>query len=221
MLVALWKSAGAKYTEGVELLKEYAPTHPLLPVLLQGHSVINQLYLEEAIDTISFNTPPPPSTTKRVSEAQQLIKELKELLHAKAIRRNQYLDYGMRKDKHANAARAAINADLIEMRKKINQLVLRKAYFEKTGELPKIPENKPPATEIKGDNFALQKQLANVRSNISKYKRKITNAYKTNADPAKISRWEIKLKSLENDRDIIQDTIHQQTAAKANEPEGI
>jgi hypothetical protein len=223
MLVKMWKNAGAKYRDGVELLKEYAPNHPLLPVLLEGHSVLNQLYLEEAIDTIRLDqtsTQHPAPNTKK-DEATDLIRQLKELLHAKAIRRNEFLDFGMRTDKHANAARVNINADLIEMRKKIHQLSNRKAYYEKTGELPKIPEIPPISSEIKGDNFALQKKLFNLRANISKYKKKIRVGYAGNADAKKISFLEIKLKSLENDRDIIQNTINQQTTAEANDTGGI
>ena len=217
MLVELWKKGGAKYHEGLRLINEYAPLHPLLPILTKGESIVNQLYLEEAIESITFNTP----QIKKSPSLPDLNKQLKELFHAKAIRRNEYLNWNLRNDDQAIKARAEINADLIKYRQKIHQFIERIKYFEKTGKLLKIPEDKRDKPTLKGNNFELQKQLQNIRSNISKYKAKIKKAYSQKEHDGLITKWEIKLKDLQNERDSIQNTLHSKTITKDIDPSRI
>lgn len=201
-LVNIWKEDKG-YQEGVELLKIYLPDHPMLPTLQAGESIINQMYLEQAINQI----PPQPLQKKKKryqkgnsSNPKYLYAKVKELYLLKIKRRNDFFTAT------TNQQRANINQDLIQYRKEIFELHRKINYFEETGELIKIPDRVAKKMQLPKDQAALLKTLYNTRSSISKTKKNLKKAYQDKAK-RKIKTYEEKLKLLESKKIEIEQKI--------------
>lgn len=193
------------YAEGVELVRIYAPEHPLLPMLEEGETALNAMYLSGIIpdlkvDSEQRTTEPPLTADCRLPTAGYLYLRQKELLHGRAITRNRFHEYGLRNDVPAVQARARINEELINIRKELHDVSRKIERYEKTGELITIPDLSEVVSPV--DEAALQ-DLLNARSHVSRIKGQLRKLYENNAPKEQIEKKELQLKRWETTRDMI------------------
>lgn len=187
-LIENWKNENEPYEEGVELLQLLQPQHPLLLTLKAGVSPMNRIYLRNALGSITEAAPAAASTpAKKDDNAPALLRQLRALMAKKNKLRNSFHDCTN------DTQRIAVNRKLIALRAEIHLVSRKWDYFKEFGTEPPEPEA-PKKKKLKGVDA--HRKVLNIRSNISKYKKKIPEAYAAK-DQKLIDKWESKLQQFQ------------------------
>lgn len=197
------------YKKGLQRIELVAPAHPLLPMLQQGETAINRMYMEQVLKEIKDLPEVTPKSTLSADKPNDAYKEIKALYAKKNKTRNQYFIC------KSNKERKVINRQLIVLRSDIHTLFRRIEYYEKNGTFPAIQDVEP-AIISEENPMLLNRMLLNTRSNISRYKKKITTAYEQNASKSDIEKLELRLKRFTEKKDSIEQKLSSTKATKQN-----
>lgn len=192
------------YVIGVELVKAFAPGHPLLKSILQGNSFINQLYLIQALKNIVSGSFIPEALPVKASGAAKedpnlfkLLKQQKKLILQRVHLSNSFHQYLQ------NPTQCAEISDKLRLlQPQIRAITKKIDHYNDFGVLP--PDQTHKAKKIPTDRAEQVRKLSSLRSSRSIYRKKV----RTEKDKKKLLKHQAKLTTLENDIKNIEDVIN-------------
>lgn len=183
-----------EYLAGVDWVALRHPKHPLIRSLREGYTKINVIYLKHALKEVG--EPERENIKAAVVEAKdpiliKLQRERRTLFTHRAKLSNYFHECT------TDDQRAANSDEIRLVQRKIEVCLRSIRIYKKTGELPEQAEKEETLTGV-----ALMMKYRSVVSNISIKKRNLRKAAHARDERTKkqISRWEAKLKELENER---------------------
>lgn len=185
----------AKY----EYLKARDPYHKILPKLKIGNTVLNSIYLMNAIRDLP--APKKSETPVRSDEVSisQVAKDLQ--IEQRFLRQSRAELSNSFQGCTTNAERARISKQIIKINGQLKTILDRLQAYQRSEAIPELPKSDKypvPDTEI-----GCYKKLHTLRTTITKIEKELEILLKQGNDPAKVVARETKLRELKIHRQYV------------------